>query len=176
MLCIRQRLLCTRPSGAQVGTHACLHWPCRIVTDRETGRPKGFGFCEYYDIATAESAFRNLNGYEFNGRTIRIDFAEDFQMRGKGELARRARCLVKWQPLEHNTATAIIDSGHFQTPMQCVAPVVAAFRGCVPCCCLLRNCIRCCHVQLPCSFLRPLPACMHLRPVSGPLQATAASN
>ena len=36
---------------------------CRLVTDRETGRLKGFGFCEYNDLATAESAKRNLNGW-----------------------------------------------------------------------------------------------------------------
>lgn len=56
----------------------------RLVNDRESGRPKGFGFCEYYDVATAESAHRNLNGYELGGRTIRIDFAEDFQTKGRG--------------------------------------------------------------------------------------------
>ena len=49
----------------------------RIVTDRETGRQKGFGFCEYHDVATAQSAQRNLNGHELNGRHIRVDFAED---------------------------------------------------------------------------------------------------
>ncbi len=56
----------------------------RMVNDRDTGRPKGFGFCEFYDVATAESAHRNLNGYEIGGRTMRIDFAEDFQTRGRG--------------------------------------------------------------------------------------------
>jgi cleavage stimulation factor subunit 2 len=56
---------------------------CRLITDRETGRPKGFGFCEYYDKATAESAHRNLNGTEFHGRNIRIDFAEEFTKPGQ---------------------------------------------------------------------------------------------
>ncbi len=49
--------------------------------DKETGRPKGFGFCEFYDQETAQSAMRNLNGHDVNGRSIRIDFAEDFQTR-----------------------------------------------------------------------------------------------
>lgn len=48
----------------------------RIVTDRETGKPRGFGFIEFHDIPTAESAVRNLNGSELGGRTIRITFAE----------------------------------------------------------------------------------------------------
>ena len=43
--------------------------------DRETGNPKGYGFAEYSDIEMAQSAIRNLNGYEFNGRTLRVDKA-----------------------------------------------------------------------------------------------------
>uniref|UniRef100_A0A2K5DEN7 RRM domain-containing protein n=1 Tax=Aotus nancymaae TaxID=37293 RepID=A0A2K5DEN7_AOTNA len=37
----------------------------RLVYDRETGKPKGYGFCEYQDQETALSAMRNLNGREF---------------------------------------------------------------------------------------------------------------
>lgn len=48
----------------------------RIVTERETGKPRGFGFIEFYDIPTAESAIRNLNGSELMGRSMRIVFAE----------------------------------------------------------------------------------------------------
>ncbi|KAK3024081.1 hypothetical protein RJ639_044183 [Escallonia herrerae] len=48
-----------------------------LVTDRETGRPKGYGFCEYKDEETALSARRNLQGYEINGRQLRVDFAEN---------------------------------------------------------------------------------------------------
>ncbi|MFH4973814.1 hypothetical protein AB6A40_000523 [Gnathostoma spinigerum] len=47
----------------------------RLVHDRETGKPKGYGFCEYSDPQTAESAIRNLNGYELNGRQLRVDSA-----------------------------------------------------------------------------------------------------
>lgn len=47
----------------------------RIVYDRETGNPKGYGFAEYSDIEMAQSAIRNLNAYEFNGRTLRVDKA-----------------------------------------------------------------------------------------------------
>ena len=43
--------------------------------DRETGKPKGYGFCEYKDQETALSAMRNLNGVEIAGRTLRVDNA-----------------------------------------------------------------------------------------------------
>ncbi|MCI11219.1 cleavage stimulation factor subunit 2-like, partial [Trifolium medium] len=48
-----------------------------LVIDRETGKPKGYGFCEYKDEETALSARRNLQGYEINGRQLRVDFAEN---------------------------------------------------------------------------------------------------
>jgi RNA recognition motif-containing protein len=52
------------------------HTHCfRLVYDRETGKPKGYGFCEYKDQETALSAMRNLNGYEIGGRTLRVDNA-----------------------------------------------------------------------------------------------------
>lgn len=47
----------------------------RLVFDRETGKPKGYGFCEYRDQETALSAMRNLNGYEIGGRNLRVDNA-----------------------------------------------------------------------------------------------------
>ncbi|KAE9530765.1 hypothetical protein AGLY_011227 [Aphis glycines] len=47
----------------------------KLVYDRETGKPKGYGFCEYKDQETALSAMRNLNGYEIGGRTLRVDNA-----------------------------------------------------------------------------------------------------
>ncbi|GFQ00167.1 cleavage stimulating factor 64 [Phtheirospermum japonicum] len=49
----------------------------RLVIDRDTGKPKGYGFCEYKDEETALSARRNLQGYEINGRQLRVDFAEN---------------------------------------------------------------------------------------------------
>lgn len=57
---------------SQVGTVVNF----RVVYDQESGRPKGYGFCEYEDAETAMSARRNLNGYELNGRQLRVDFTE----------------------------------------------------------------------------------------------------
>ncbi len=48
---------------------------CRLVYDRETGKPKGYGFCEYQDVETASSAMRNLNNHDFNGRPLRVGVA-----------------------------------------------------------------------------------------------------
>ena len=53
----------------------------RLVYDRETGKPKGYGFCEYQDIETAQSSMRNLNNYDFNGRPLRVGVAAGEQNR-----------------------------------------------------------------------------------------------
>ncbi len=58
----------------------------KLVYDRESGKPKGYGFCEFKDAETAHSAMRNLNGYEIGGRTLRVDNActEKNRMDGGG--------------------------------------------------------------------------------------------
>lgn len=49
----------------------------RLVYDRDSGRPKGFGFAEYSDAETAASAVRNLNDYEIMNRKLRVDFSHE---------------------------------------------------------------------------------------------------
>ncbi|CAG8480489.1 8895_t:CDS:2, partial [Cetraspora pellucida] len=48
----------------------------RLVFDRDSGRPRGYGFCEYHDAETAASAVRNLNNVEVGGRQLRVDYAD----------------------------------------------------------------------------------------------------
>ena len=47
-----------------------------LITDRETGRPRGFGFVEM-DSDGALAAIEGLNGTEFGGRTFRVNEARE---------------------------------------------------------------------------------------------------
>jgi RNA recognition motif-containing protein len=47
-----------------------------LVTDRDTGRPRGFGFVEMAN-ADASRAIQALNGQDFEGRALRINEAQD---------------------------------------------------------------------------------------------------
>lgn len=53
----------------------------KIPTDRDTGRARGFGFVEMSDQAGAESAIRNLEGRDFQGRQIHVSFSEPREKR-----------------------------------------------------------------------------------------------
>jgi cold-inducible RNA-binding protein len=53
-----------------------------IVTDRDTGRAKGFGFVEMTGDAEAERAITSLNGKELDGRNLTINEARPKEDRG----------------------------------------------------------------------------------------------
>ena len=46
-----------------------------IVTDRDTGQPRGFAFVEMPDQQAAETAIQQLNGAEMNGRALNVNEA-----------------------------------------------------------------------------------------------------
>jgi RNA recognition motif-containing protein len=58
----------------------------KIITDKFSGRPKGFGFVEMPDNSEADQAIKALNGKVFNGRSIKVNQAEP---RGKRPRRRR---------------------------------------------------------------------------------------
>ncbi|MHC4481822.1 MAG: RNA recognition motif domain-containing protein [Planctomycetota bacterium] len=47
-----------------------------VVTDRESGRSRGFAFVEMEDAHAAEDAIRALDGTDFGGRTIKVNEAQ----------------------------------------------------------------------------------------------------
>ena len=55
-----------------------------IVTDRETGRARGFGFVEMTVGAEADAAIAGLNGRELDGRALNVNEARPKEDRGGG--------------------------------------------------------------------------------------------
>ena len=54
-----------------------------VITDRETGRPRGFAFVEM-SRADASRAIQNLNGKELGGRALRVNEAQERQGGSRG--------------------------------------------------------------------------------------------
>ena len=55
-----------------------------VITDRDSGRSRGFGFVTFEDDEAADKAVAALNGTELDGRTIRVDVAQAKQRSGGG--------------------------------------------------------------------------------------------
>ena len=56
----------------------------RVITDRETGRSRGFGFVSYEDEAAAEAALQEMDGAELDGRALRVNEANEREQRPRG--------------------------------------------------------------------------------------------
>jgi RNA recognition motif-containing protein len=56
----------------------------KIVTDRETGRPRGFGFVEMSTEEEARKAIEEINGRDVQGRQVAVKEAEDRRGGGGG--------------------------------------------------------------------------------------------
>ena len=49
----------------------------KVITDRETGRSRGFGFVTFVEGEAADTAISAMDGTELDGRTIRVNEAHD---------------------------------------------------------------------------------------------------
>lgn len=56
----------------------------QVMTDRETGRSRGFAFVEMATEQDAQSAIEAMDGTEVDGRTLRVNEAEERRPRGGG--------------------------------------------------------------------------------------------
>jgi RNA recognition motif-containing protein len=55
-----------------------------LITDRDTGRPRGFGFVEMGSQEDAEAAIQELNGYQMEGRALTVNEARERSTSGGG--------------------------------------------------------------------------------------------
>ncbi len=65
---------------AQFGEVTEVH----LVTDRQTGQPRGFGFVEMPDAGSADQAIEQLNNQDFQGRNLKVNEARPRENRGGG--------------------------------------------------------------------------------------------
>lgn len=61
----------------------------RVVTDRASGRSKGFGFVEMPDEAAAQAAIDAINGNDFQGRPLRVNKSQPKPREERGGFRRR---------------------------------------------------------------------------------------
>jgi cold-inducible RNA-binding protein len=56
----------------------------KVITDRETGRPRGFGFVEMANAEDAQKAIQSLDGKDFMGRNLTVNLARPREDRPRG--------------------------------------------------------------------------------------------
>jgi RNA recognition motif-containing protein len=63
----------------------------KVITDRETGRSRGFGFVEMESTKEANEAMKNLDNKEIEGRPISVTVARERESRGNGNSGGRKK-------------------------------------------------------------------------------------
>ena len=58
----------------------------KVITDRDTGRSRGFGFVSFVDAESGSTAMAEMDGVSLDGRNIRVNEAQD---KGRGGGGRR---------------------------------------------------------------------------------------
>lgn len=61
----------------------------KLITDRDTGRSRGFGFIEMMSEAAAHAAIDRLNGTDYDGRPMKVNEARSLQKTYGGGRKRR---------------------------------------------------------------------------------------
>ncbi|MBZ0270863.1 RNA-binding protein [bacterium] len=56
----------------------------KVITDRDSGRSRGFGFVTFAESDSADAAISALDGKELDGRTIKVNVAQDKPREGGG--------------------------------------------------------------------------------------------
>ncbi len=56
----------------------------KLITDRDTGRPRGFGFVEMGSQEDADAAVRDLDGFQMEGRALKVNEARERTPGGGG--------------------------------------------------------------------------------------------
>lgn len=56
----------------------------KVITDRDTGRSRGFGFVTFTDAEAASTAISEMDGATLDGRTIKVNEAQDRRRGGGG--------------------------------------------------------------------------------------------
>ena len=56
----------------------------KVITDRDSGRSRGFGFVSFTNDDDAERALQQMNGATLDERTLRVDHAAERQQGGRG--------------------------------------------------------------------------------------------